>query len=771
MSSFRYLSVRIACILAVVLSSAAIADGQTKEKFFQRVATIPVFLNTDVEEETVAEIVAASKDGNTLIYTDGEFGGVGFVDIKNPDKPQAIGFLDLDGEPTSVAVRGKFALVASNTSEDFVTTSGKLFVIDIDSQSIVKTFELDGQPDSIAVSPDKRYGAVVIENERDEDLGDGRPPQLPAGFLVSLKMPNSNPHNWSLKNISLTGIADKFPEDPEPEYVDINRYNVAAITLQENNYIIYVHLPTGKIVKDFSAGTVDLKNIDTEEEDPALITLNSSIKGVPREPDAITWIFDYLTATADEGDLGDDPNGIPDGGSRGFTIFGHKGKVLFTSGNTLEHLAVRYGHYPDGRSGNKGNEPEAVEFARYGKESLLFVGSERSSVVFVYKFGYRGLTLKQTLPTGVGPEGLLAIPKRNLFVVASEVDDRGDKIRSAISIYKLANKSVYPTIASVNRKDGTPIPWSALSGLAADKYDSDTLYSIYDSFYAKSRIFAIDTSKKPASLNREIVLKDTYGKLKKVAPQQVNDDGTVNLDPEGIATRKYGGFWITSEGAGTFDDEGRPITSNNLIVGADKYGNIVKVITLPERLNAKQFRFGLEGITSNYEYYREVLYVVFQRAWQGAGDPADKARIGRYDTRTGKWTFAYYPLTEPKSPNGGWVGLSEVSSLGWKNFAVVERDNQGGPDAAIKLIQKFSTRYVKFKPDSATPNFDVVKPKLVRDLIEAGDLTAPGGLIYEKIEGMAVLKDGSTYIVNDNDGVDDNSGETQLIKLNRLFKY
>ena len=771
MSSIRYLSVRIACVLALILSNTAFADYQYKEKFFQRIATIPVFENTDVDEETVAEIVAASKDGNTLIYSDGEFGGVGFVDIKDPHNPKAIGFLALDGEPTSVAVRGKYALVASNTSDDFITTSGLLYVIDIDSKSIVKTFDLDGQPDSVAVSPNERYGAVVIENERDEDLGDGRPPQLPAGFLVTIKMPNSNPHDWSLKNVSLTGIADKFPEDPEPEYVDINRYNVAAITLQENNYIIYVHLPTGKVVKDFSAGTVDLKQIDTMEEDPALITLNSSIDGVPREPDAITWINDYLTATADEGDLGDDPNGIPDGGSRGFTIFGHKGKVLFSSGNSLEHLAVRYGHYPDGRSGNKGNEPEAVEFARYGKESLLFVGSERSSVVFVYTLGYKGPVLKQTLPTGVGPEGLLAIPKRNLFVVASEVDDRGDKIRSSISIYKLADKSTYPTIASVNRKDGTPIPWGALSGLDSDKYDSKTLYSIYDSFYAKSRVFAIDTSKKPAALNREIVLKDTYGKLKKVAPNQVNDDGTVNLDQEGVATRKYGGFWIASEGAGTFNDDGRPITTNNLIVGTDKYGNIVRVITLPERLNNLQFRFGLEGVTSVYERYREILYVAFQRAWTGAGDPADKARIGRYDTRTGKWTFAYYPLSAPTSPNGGWVGLSEISSLGWKDFAVVERDNQGGPDAAIKLIQKFSTRHVKFKPDSATPNFDVVKPKLVRDLIAAGDLTAPGGLIYEKIEGMAVQKDGSAYIVNDNDGVDDNSGETQLIKLDRLFKY
>lgn len=42
-----------------------------------------------------------------------------------------------------------------------------------------------------------------------------------------------------------------------------------------------------------------------------------------------------------------------------------------------------------------------------------------------------------------------------------------------------------------------------------------------------------------------------------------------------------------------------------------------------------------------------------------------------------------------------------------------------------------------------------------------GDLMAPGGQVYEKIEGMAYL-DGDIWIVNDNDAVDDNSGETQV---------
>ena len=45
----------------------------------------------------------------------------------------------------------------------------------------------------------------------------------------------------------------------------------------------------------------------------------------------------------------------------------------------------------------------------------------------------------------------------------------------------------------------------------------------------------------------------------------------------------------------------------------------------------------------------------------------------------------------------------------------------------------------------------------------------PTGLIAEKVEGSAVTEDGDVYIINDNDGVDDNSGETNLINLGDIL--
>lgn len=763
-----------------VLDPAEITDtsyfcNATAARFFKRLSSYPVCLQIDAtcdtDIETSAEIAAASGDGMTLVYTDSPFEAVGFVDITDPANPVGLGTLSLAGEPTSVATLGNLALIGVNTSADFVNASGNLEVVDIGSQSILATIPLAGQPDSVAISPDGTYAAIVIENERDEDLGNGAPPQLPAGLLqiVDLAGPIAS---WSAADVDLTGIADLFPADPEPEYVDINSDNVAVVTLQENNHIVLVDLSTATVIGDFNAGTVDLMQVDATEEDPAIISQTEMLAAVPREPDGVTWISDELLVTADEGDL--------DGGSRGFTIFDTAGDVVFTSANSNDHIAARIGHYPDARSGNKGNESENADFGIYGGDRILIVASERSSVLFVYDLTNPSQPLfKQVLPAGVGPEGVLALTSRNLLIAASEEDSRDDVIRSVLNIYSYDGAAPeYPTIVSADRPDGVPIPWSALSGLAADPTMPRMLYSIEDSFYGQNRIFGIDITRTPAELNSEITIKDTnnvFAAMPTVVladptvtaddPSRIdvfddadlaaliNADKTVNIDPEGIAIASSGGFWIASEGSGTAGDPARPVNSLNFILKTDVNGVIEAVVTLPQALNDVQLRFGFEGIAE----YNGSGYVAFQRVWPGDTN----VRIGVYDVTAGTWSFLFYPLETPASQNGGWVGLSDITSLGNGQFLVVERDNQGGPDAAIKRLYSFDV--TGLAPDS------VVTKTLVRDLIVDGDLVAAGGPIPEKIEGSAVVANGDVYIVNDNDGVDDNSGETQLINLGNIL--
>ncbi len=49
---------------------------------------------------------------------------------------------------------------------DFVNTSGILAVVDAEKQTVSREIALPGQPDSVAVSKDGKYAAVVlIQNE------------------------------------------------------------------------------------------------------------------------------------------------------------------------------------------------------------------------------------------------------------------------------------------------------------------------------------------------------------------------------------------------------------------------------------------------------------------------------------------------------------------------------------------------------------------------------------------------------------------------------
>ena len=745
---------------AVAAPSKDLFSADLKHKrYFNRISTFPVFKNTNIDTETVAEIVAASEDGKVSVYTDAETESVGFVDIANPNQPAPLGAVALDGEPTSVAVVGRFALVAVNTSPSFVSPSGELIVIDMTSKNIVGEFQLNGQPDAVAISPNKKYAAIAIENERDEDFNDCALPQAPAGFLAIVDLAPSV-EDWQIRDVDLQGFSDLYPYDPEPEYVDINAFNVAAVTLQENNHIVLVYLPTGKVIKQFSAGNVDLSNVDTVEND--LIEPNSDLAAVLREPDGIAWTSPFSFATANEGDLA--------GGSRGFTIFGARGNVLYESNSGMEHIITGMGHYPEGRSENKGNEPENVAFARYRNNNFLFVGSERSGLVLVYRMGPISQKPRfiQALPTGVKPEGILPIPQRNLLVVASEEDARDDKIRSSLSIYQLQKTGPdYPTVVAKNKKKGAPRPWGALSGLALDKANFNTAYSVHDSFYRKSRIYKIKLNKKPVRIIDEIILNDQLGQLASVDASLVDAEGNVNLDLEGISTTREGEFWLVSEGSGTVGSGSRPFESLNLLISADQNGTITQVITLPASVNARQIRFGLEGVTSVIEDGEETVYVAFQREWQD--DVENHVRIGAYNVADEQWKFYYYPIETPLSANGGWVGLSEIDYLGNQQFAVIERDNQGGADAALKRIYKFSIAGLSpmEDPESGTPSFPVVSKTLVRDLMPV--LGESGGMVLEKIEGLLVKPNGDALIVNDNDGVDDSNGETQLIKLKRLF--
>ncbi|MCO6048987.1 esterase-like activity of phytase family protein [Mesorhizobium sp. RP14(2022)] len=712
---------------------AASALPASADPFFDRVATFMAHSNVEGEADkpAVAEIISANADGTLLVYTDAAGKRVGMIDINDPANPKPLGTVAVGGEPTSVKIVGTTAYVAVDTSESFTKPTGKLLAVDTSAKSVAKECELPGQPDSVAAAKDGAFLAIAMENQRDEETNDGNLPQLPAGSLVTVALDGAALDCARINEIALTGLASVAGEDPEPEFVDINERGEIVVTLQENNAVVLVDGKTGKVTGNWDAGRVDLDRIDTEKD--GVIRLDGKMENVAREPDGVAWLGNDRVVTANEGDW--------KGGTRGFTIFLRDGTVQFDPGNSLEHAVVALGHYPEKRN-KKGIEIEGVATGTYGDEQLIFVGSERASVVAVYR-DREGADpdLLQVLPGGIGPEGLLAIPSRNLFVTATETDLTEDGgIGGQVVIYQRAERAApaYPTIASELGETGLPIPWGALSGLAADKATPGRLYAVTDSAYGKApRILTIDATRTPAAITAEMT---------------VTKDGKTaeDLDLEGIAVAADGGFWLASEG----NAKGR----KNLLLKVDAKGAVQDEIALPAEVEATATASGYEGVTVTGEGDATTVWLAQQRPWKG--DAEDEVKLFAFKPASKEWGAVRYKL-EPKGE--GWVGLSEITADN-DRVILIERDNQIGSKAKLKRL--YAVPMSEMKPAPLGGELPLVSKAIAHDFLP--ELQAPKGYVLDKIEGFALDKDGNGFAVTDNDGVDDASGETQFLRLGRL---
>ncbi|NNG10900.1 MAG: alkaline phosphatase [Arenibacter sp.] len=287
-----------------------------------------------------------------------------------------------------------------------------------------------------------------------------------------------------------------FAQDVEPEYIavsDDSKY--AYVSLQENNGMAVVDLKSMTISSVFGLGTKDysLSNnmMDASNRDDIVGNFqNWPVSGFYM-PDAITYTelngTPYIIS-ANEGDSRDydgyseeervkdvilDPtvfpnaanlqmdenlgrlkittaNGDTDGdgdfdeiyayGGRSFTIWSTSGDLVYDSADGIgrKTLEVNPAYFnadegeADGRSDDKGAEPESVVTLKVGDATLLFVGLERSGGVLVYDISnpnspeYVDWLFDEV---DVAPEGLLAISKDNsptgedLLVITNEVSN------------------------------------------------------------------------------------------------------------------------------------------------------------------------------------------------------------------------------------------------------------------------------------------------------------------------------------------------------------
>lgn len=710
--------------LALVAASPALS-----EPVFNRVSSFATPLNMASSEDqmrpTSAEIITATEDGMTLIYTDSPLGGIGLIDITDPKAPKPLGNIAMGGEPTTAQEIGGKVFVGVDTSESFTNPSGKLVTVDLASKAVTAECDLGGQPDSVARAKDGSFVAIAIENERDEGVNDGAIPQMPAGFVVKLPVKDGAIDCAGLQKIELTGLAAVGADDPEPEYVDVNAAGEVVVTLQENNHVVIIGAD-GRVASHFSAGSVDLDGIDTKKD--GALRFTGKKDGVLREPDGVKWLDADHIVTANEGDW--------EGGSRSWTVFKRDGAVAYESGASLEHAIAAAGHYPDKRN-KKGAELETVELATFGGVPMAFVASERASLIGVYDMtDAANPVLKQLLPSGVSPEGMVAIPQRNLLASANEVDlieDGG--VRAHVMLYELAEgTAAYPMITS----EGTAelLGWGALSGLAADPAQAGKLYAVSDSVYgAAPMIYTLDATQTPARITAAL-------------PVTRDGNPAQKLDLEGIASDGEGGFWLASEGRSD-----RLIPHG--IYHVDAEGAIDQEIALPAELLAHEIRFGAEGIAVQ----GKTLWIAMQREWKD--DPKGMTKLLAYDTEEESWGAVHYPL-DPAG-EGRWMGLSEITIDGdWAYL--IERDNGTGAAAQVKSLTRVAL--ADLKPAALGGPLPVVTKEVVRDLIP--DLGVLNGYTAEKVEGFAIDAAGTGWVVTDNDGTDDSSGETLFWQIGAM---
>lgn len=267
-------------------------------------------------------------------------------------------------------------------------------------------------------------------------------------------------------------FADKtVAEDLEPEYVAVAPDGkTALVTLQEANAVGLLDIAAGRFTDVVPLGTKRFKTLlaDYSDRDGGFKPVNADVSGLYM-PDAIASYRSgnkTFYVIANEGDDRDDfisggekarlgslnldagkfpnaaelkadtllgrlntPNpaqvgarisGDTDGdgdidqivayGARSFSILSNKGKVVFDSGDHIERfIATQPGLFADGRSDDKGPEPEGVTIGVVDGKVLAFVGLERANSVMVYDISkikdvsFVGLLQR----TGdVSPEGL-----------------------------------------------------------------------------------------------------------------------------------------------------------------------------------------------------------------------------------------------------------------------------------------------------------------------------------------------------------------------------
>ena len=382
---------------------------------------------THIVPDQTSEIVSFDATTNSLWVA-----GVAGVDVLNASNGSFIQHIDTTafGSINSVAIHNGIAAFAIESAVR--TDPGVVKFYDTTTRSLasgVNSVTVGALPDMLTFTPNG--SKLLVANEGTPStygtrIGTTTPRNYgpatldPAGSVSIIDMATRS----VIATPGFTGVATSGANirsntgmDFEPEYIAVNAAGTKAwVTLQEANAVGVLDLGTNSFTKVVGLGAKDFSLPDNQIDplnNSAVSFISPNVKGLYM-PDGIaayqagagvgqTYLVmanegDFREDDADRSAAGSSPlnaaaplnnlrisntdSSVGDlyaAGARSFSIRDENGNLVFDSGDRLDKEAFAHGIYDDGRSRDKGVEPEGLALKEIGGRTYAFIGLERTT--------------------------------------------------------------------------------------------------------------------------------------------------------------------------------------------------------------------------------------------------------------------------------------------------------------------------------------------------------------------------------------------------------
>ena len=368
------------------------------------------------------DMVTFSPDGKRVVVANE--GEPGDYDPGSVDPEGSVSIISFDGTASGLA-KLKDKNVAHVGFRNFNGDAAALAGAGVRLFGPGATVAQDLEPEYVAVSPDGTKAYVTLQENN----------ALAVVDLVTHSVDAILPLGTKDHSLADSGFADASGVGNSSNALDVSDKDGAGSLANPPVRGMYMPDAIASYTVDGKTYYVTANEGDAREyEGPSgsTFTDESRIGKAPMDAAAPSLPGGRLNISLVDGDTdGDGDIDVPHSfGARSFSIWDEAGHLIWDSGDFLERQTLADGTFNEGRSDNKGPEPEGVVMGTIGDRTYAFIGLERTNGVMAFDV---------TDPTGplfvghlftdtdVGPEGLFFVSAddsfngRALLGIANEV--------------------------------------------------------------------------------------------------------------------------------------------------------------------------------------------------------------------------------------------------------------------------------------------------------------------------------------------------------------